>query len=181
MRKCLQFVRFCPHLSTVARNMHSLPCTADCSLAGTISSIVEAGRKKGRQAARRLAALVERSDRDRVCVCLCARARVCVQVDMGDNSATCPELPSFHREHSVKERERQWHTHAQKTQSQTQHRYHAEPYADPSLSMAISANQLLEGMSPPPHTHTIILRVYTHATQTTINTSKDPGVNWAII
>lgn len=80
--------------------MHSLSCTADCSLAGTISSIVEAGRKKGRQAARRLAALVERSDRD--CACACVRA----QVDMGDNSATCPERPSFHREHSVKERER---------------------------------------------------------------------------
>lgn len=82
--------------------MHSLPCTADCSLAGTISSIVEAGRKEGGQAARRLAALAERSHRDSLCVRVC----VCAQVDMGDNSATCPELPSFHREHSVKEKER---------------------------------------------------------------------------
>lgn len=57
--------------------MHSLPCTADCSLAGTISPIVEAGRKKGRQAARRLAAVVERSDReserDREGQCVCVR------------------------------------------------------------------------------------------------------------
>lgn len=41
-----------------------------------------------RQAARRLAAIGE-------CVC----------VDMRDNSATCPELPSFHWEQSVKERQ----------------------------------------------------------------------------
>ncbi len=139
----------------MVRNTHSLSHTADCSLTGTIGSIVGVGKEKlGRPLGVWLLL---------VCVCV----RVCV--DMGDNSATCPELPSFHWERCEREGKAVTHTHTHRkhTHIQTQHRYHTEPYADPSLSAAISANQLLEGMS---HTHT---HIHTH-THTHANNSANP-------
>lgn len=139
--KRLHLVSFCPHLSTIERNTHSLSHTADCSLTGTIGSVVGAGKE---MPGRPLGVWL---------LLVCVSLYVCV--DMGDNSATCPELPSFHWEQCVKERGQQWHTHAQTTHTQTQHRYHTEPYADPSHTAAIPANQLLEGLSHTcTHAHT---------------------------
>lgn len=159
--KCLQFVRFRPHLTTTGRNTHFLSHTADCSLTGTMSSIVGAGK--------------EAPCRPRG-VWL-PSVSVCVCVDMGEiialHAQSCHHFTGNRvwkqractHTHTSTHARTTPHTQRSNVHVQTQHCYHTEPYADPSLIGTISANQLLEGRS---HTQTHTgsnprRRIYAHA------------------